>query len=277
MGDHIRCPWRRRRSSEREDAQPGAQKADKYGQVREQTASRSTCPASRECFGCGWAAGCRECRRVVTRSRPWATHGHHRESRRRHRHPLTRQRRNQVFDAGVVANQNHRADLVGQFPHETEELGVRCGVHAVVEPRWWGRGELRRGKLPRAPGALRRGHDRQVNLADTCGQPSPGVGGLTSATLRQRPEQVGLASRPVRLRVPQQDQGAVSHPGCGSVEVVHPHSLARQPIYGHNSGSPGGVTRRRGLTVLFGLGIAWRGVRVEDEKCRRRRRGVASF
>ena len=61
-----------------------------------------------------------------------------------------------ILDAGVVTDQDRRADIGGQLADDGEELSFGSGVHAVVDDDRWAGPELGRGQVPGLSGPGRR-------------------------------------------------------------------------------------------------------------------------
>ena len=112
----------------------------------------------------------------------------------------------------------------------TTPRSERCGagVHAVVFPDRRRDRELGGRESPGLPGAFGGRDDSQVDDSDVVREPSAGHRHLTLSPSRQWSQAVGLACRPVRLAVPQQDQGRQLAAPPVSVPAGQPTSARAQ-------------------------------------------------
>jgi hypothetical protein len=155
---------------------------------------------------CRWPPRRPQCRRRSIRLRPPTGQCKLCQRRRRHRNSFARQERSQVLHTGVVTHQDHRMEIIGQFSHDIEDLLGGRGVQASVDLGRRGYVDLRRRDVPGAARPTSGGYQGEVDATYARVQPSPRFRSLPSAAPGQRPVDVDLACRPIRLRMAQQDQ-----------------------------------------------------------------------
>jgi hypothetical protein len=181
-----------------------------------------------------------ERRGLVPRVGPRPRPGDDGERRRGHRDGLTRQRVDTLFEARVVAYENHRVEVRRQVAYHGQKPSVRCCVDTLVNAGRRCGAELCGDELP---GLLRPGgwrQDRLVDVIDVRGQPAPGLWSLASSAVGQRPSDIGLHAGPVRLGMPEQDQRPFRH-GSASPEMGRCSAGSCQK----SGAAPEGSVRRR--------------------------------
>jgi hypothetical protein len=82
-----------------------------------------------------------------------------------------REQGGQVLQVGVVPDQDHGVDVVGQFVQDREQVGRARVVEPGFDPRGWWVFEGRRDQLPRGSGALGVRYDGEVDARCVGGEP----------------------------------------------------------------------------------------------------------